>query len=116
MQTPLRSYRGPRGGVPDGECNVARLFLEHDLFRKPVATFRDHALFRSSRRDDIDGSPDGRVYIQMRSIEQVRVGRRRERRDRARTVAIIAPLDIREDFGLIGGDALRGELARPEIR
>jgi hypothetical protein len=28
---------------------------------------------RSGSLDDVDGGPDGRVYIQMRGIEQVRI-------------------------------------------
>ena len=30
---------------------------------------------RSGSLDDVDGGPDGRVYIQMRGIEQVRIRR-----------------------------------------
>jgi hypothetical protein len=30
---------------------------------------------RSASLDDVDGGPDGRVYIQMRGIEQVRIRR-----------------------------------------
>jgi hypothetical protein len=30
---------------------------------------------RSGGLDDVDGGPDGRVYIQMRRIEQVRIWR-----------------------------------------
>src|SRR4029450_5407855 len=38
---------------------------------------------RSASLDDVDGGPDGRVYIQMRGIEQVRIRRPPSGRGRA---------------------------------
>ena len=91
--TPLRSRPSPQGGVPVPECNVA-------------------GLVRSSGLDDIDGSPDGGVYIQMRGVEQVRVRGLREGRRRARAVAFVASLDVREDLTFVRRHALRRQLAR----
>ena len=50
--------------------------------------------------DDIDGGPECGVYIQMRGIEQVRIGGGFERGDRPRGVALVAAQDVGEDLGL----------------
>src|SRR5947209_19185006 len=52
--------------------------------------------------DDVDGGLERRVYIQMCGIEQVRVPGRLERRDAARAVALVAPLDISQNRGFVG--------------
>src|SRR5439155_5714949 len=46
-----RRRRGPRAGCFSFESSSrSSLLLEHDLFRKPVPTFRDHALGRCRER------------------------------------------------------------------
>jgi hypothetical protein len=44
---------------------------------------------RSDGFDDFDGSPECRVYTQMRGIEQVRIGRRFERRGGAAGIPFV---------------------------
>jgi hypothetical protein len=60
--------------------------------------------------DDFDGGPECRVYIQMRGVEQVRIGGGLEGGDRPRRVALVPAQDIGEDLGLArraaGGRAL----------
>src|SRR4051812_15309296 len=75
---------------------------------------------RSSSFDDIDGSPECRVYIQMRGIEQVCVGGRLERCGGAPGIALVAASDVGEDGGLIdalaGGRQLQAPPAGPDLR
>ena len=68
---------------------------------------------RSGGLDDRDGGPERGVYIQMRRIEQVRVGRGYQRGDRAVAVTLVAPKDIGKDRGLVGCLGLGGEFRRP---
>src|SRR5271165_3857429 len=58
--------------------------------------------------DDVDGGPECGVYIQVRGVEQVRVGSRLERCCRAFGVARVPPADVGEHVGI--GDAFPGTL------
>src|SRR5438093_13011420 len=53
--------------------------------------------------DNVDGGPDCGVYIQMRSVEQVRVRRGFERRCGALRIALVAAPDIGQHVGLAHG-------------
>src|SRR4029078_13591092 len=62
---------------------------------------------RPAGLDDVDGGPDGRVYIQMCRIEQVRVGCLFQGGDCAALVAVVPVPDIGEHLGLADGTPLR---------
>ena len=57
---------------------------------------------RSDGLDDVDGGPECGVYIQMRGIEQVRVGRGLERRGAPPRIALVAPQHVGQDLALVG--------------
>ena len=56
---------------------------------------------RSGSLDDVDGGPDGRVYIQMRGIEQVRIRRLFQGGNCAILVAFVTIPDVGQDRGLV---------------
>src|SRR5690348_8929610 len=76
---------------------------------------------RSGGLDDVDGSPDCRVYIQMCRIEQVCVRRPFQRRGGAVLIAVIPPANVGKDLIFVdfaalslifGGPAARTHLGR----
>ena len=69
-----------------------------------------HPLSRSRSLDDVDGSPDRGVYIQMRGIEQVRIGRPDQRGGGAAAVALVAAQDVGQDRGRSTACPCAGEL------
>src|SRR5687767_3243233 len=62
---------------------------------------------RSDGLDNVDGGPDAAFYIQMRVIEQVCIRRSYQGRRGPILVALVAPEDIRQHRGLVGGLAPR---------
>src|SRR6476660_4115793 len=68
---------------------------------------------RSGGLDDVDGSPDGRVYIQMRRIEQVRVRSGPKGGHGPGGVAGVAFQDIAQNDGLIRVPAPSLKLPEP---
>ena len=74
------------------------------------------ALTRSCSLNDVDGSPDRGVYIQMRGIEQVRVGGGFEGGDRAGLVAFVTAQDIGQDRRLVHRHAVGRQCCHPSMR
>src|SRR5215204_541345 len=66
----------------------------------------------SSGFDDVDGSPECAVYIQMRGIEQVRVRRGFKGGGRPVGVALVAAPNILKNVGLVYGAPGRLQLGR----
>src|SRR5262249_21132028 len=62
---------------------------------------------RSGGLDDVDGGPDGRVYIQMCRIEQVRIRSARQGSGCAALIPLIALVDVRQHRRLVDIAALR---------
>ena len=62
---------------------------------------------RPAGLDDFDGGPDGRLYIQMCRIEQVRVGGLFQGGDCAALVTMVPVPDVGQYLGLADGTPLR---------
>src|ERR1700692_2464329 len=71
---------------------------------------------RSNDLDDIDGSPERRVYTQMRRIEQVRVWRGFQGSGSAPGIAFIAAQQVGQNLVLVGGFAPCAQLKHPPCR
>src|SRR5579885_3715888 len=70
---------------------------------------------RSGGLDDVDGGPDGGGYIHIGCIEQVRIRRLFQGRNRAVGVAVVARLDIGEndlEVGLVAAPLQFQEIGR----
>src|SRR6516225_5264973 len=69
----------------------------------PMTKARSAALSaRSDGLDDVNGGPECGVYTQMRGIEQVSVGGRREWGGAAPRIALVAPQQLGQDLALFG--------------
>src|ERR1700676_1234484 len=89
-----------------------RLYVKRAEQAYPSTTEARSAAFPacSDGFDDFDGGPECRVYIQMRSVEQVRIGGGPQGGNRPGRVALVPAQDIGQDPGLAPPGPGRREL------
>jgi hypothetical protein len=73
------------------------LLLEHDLFRKPVSTFRDHALAEQRTGAHIRWPP---IHVSFKDLDVVLGGERFD----LRLIAIVYTVNLDEIVGKPSGD------------
>src|SRR4029450_8979380 len=96
---------------------VMLLLLEHDLVRKPVSTFRDHALWLERRGDELHGV-FARPFGRARDRADLAAGGSDQRRGRHAGGAA-HDLEILEDLGRgvgVIGESIDADLLEPGAR